>query len=285
MLKEFGLVSSRTQSLEIGDEFGRLTVVDVGTDIRTGRVYGVCRCVCGTLKKVRYDALTRGGAMSCGCLQVEASTTHGMTNSGHYGRWRHMMDRCYSPTHEKFAHYGGRGITVCDAWHDVAVYVAQLPRGYKKGAELDRIENDKGYEPSNVRWSTSKQNNDNRRNSVRLSLKGKTQSQKDWARELGVSDVMIHTRMKRLGWSEEKALSTPTLTLDRVVRKANKARWAGHETKGKPAPKTARRRLSVEYQGKPHTMADLSALCGISTKDLRRRIVELGWPVERAIVK
>ena len=283
MIETFGLLETRSTWVKVGDRFGRLTVVALGRQQNKAGVYAVCDCECGTQKKVRNDTLKSGAVLSCGCLQREASTTHGMTKSGHYGRWRHMMDRCYKPSNDKYSYYGGRGIMVCDAWHDVATYVAELPIGYYPGAELDRIDNDKGYEPGNVRWSTSKQNNDNRRNSVRLTFNGKTQSQKDWARQIGIKDSLIHERIHSLGWSVEKTLSTPKLTQDQVVHAASKVRWAGHDTKGKPAPKTTRRFRVVEHNGRTYTMAQLSELCGISAKNLHRRIVELGWDVGRAI--
>jgi hypothetical protein len=76
------------------------------------------------------------------------------------------MQRCYSPKSTDFEHYGGRGIKACDRWHSAKNFVADIkalgPRPSSKHS-LDRINNDGNYEPGNMRWATSKEQNDNRR--------------------------------------------------------------------------------------------------------------------------
>lgn len=284
MLLQFGLKPTRSKLVSIGDKFGRLIVLAVGSEPPRSRIKAVCGCSCGTVVAVRVESLLRDITVSCGCFHAEVVTTHGLTNSGHYGRWRHMMSRCFNPDDEAFKSYGGRGITVCEAWRTIEGFVAGLPDGYQAGAEMDRIDNDGHYAPGNVKWSTPKQNSNNRRSTTALTFRGETKTQREWASELGLDERQIHARIHRHGWTVERALSTPTASMDERVSKASAARWADHETKGKPQPKTARRRIVVEHQGRPHTMAELSLVCGISAKDLRRRIVELGWPVDRAVI-
>ena len=78
-----------------------------------------------------------------------------------------MLQRCENPKATKFRNYGGRGIKVCDRWHDFATFYADTiaeigPR--PKGTTLDRWPNNDGnYEPGNVRWATGAQQNNNRR--------------------------------------------------------------------------------------------------------------------------
>jgi hypothetical protein len=77
-----------------------------------------------------------------------------------------MLDRCENPAHHAYARYGGRGIRVCDRWHDVAVFVADIERWLgprPAGMTLDRIFNDHDYRLDNVRWATRKQQQQNRR--------------------------------------------------------------------------------------------------------------------------
>lgn len=152
MLERFGLIETSAKAIGVGERFGRLTVVAVGQVPGTYRYMAVCKCLCGgPLKAVRFDGLKNGAVVSCGCFWREKVTTHGVTNSGHYDRWRHMMDRCYNPDCASYESYGGRGIRVCDRWHDVGAFVADLPAGFEPGLEMDRIDNDGDYEPGNIR--------------------------------------------------------------------------------------------------------------------------------------
>jgi hypothetical protein len=101
------------------------------------------------------------------CYQKYSHRTHGI-KSDHpelYGLWNPMKQRCENPNRPKFADYGNRGIEVCDEWHDAGSFAKwALSHGYRKGLQLDRINNDGGYCPDNCRWVTPKQNSRNRRN-------------------------------------------------------------------------------------------------------------------------
>ena len=94
---------------------------------------------------------------------------HGYKHHPHYGRWKDLTDRCYSPNHKRFADYGGRGITVTPEWRRDAgpqAFCNWLDKNLgpcPEGMSIDRINNDGNYEPGNVRWATSKEQNDNSR--------------------------------------------------------------------------------------------------------------------------
>jgi hypothetical protein len=119
-----------------------------------------------------------------------------------------MMQRCYNPKHEAYPEYGGRGIEVCARWHDVANFIADVGER-PDNASIDRIENDKGYEPGNWRWSNPVEQANNTRQNVMLTHNGKTQTAAQWAREIGISAAALHNRLHKLNWSVEKALTTP----------------------------------------------------------------------------
>lgn len=82
-----------------------------------------------------------------------------------YPLWRAIVQRCEQETHPDYPRYGGRGIRLCEQWHDVRVFVAdleaeigprppdRLPNGHA-AFSLDRRDNDGNYEPGNVRWAT-----------------------------------------------------------------------------------------------------------------------------------
>lgn len=86
------------------------------------------------------------------------------SNKKQRARYNHMMDRCYRPDHPQFKDYGGRGITVCDAWiQSFEQFVNDIGEPPTPAHSLDRIDNDGNYEPSNVRWATRIEQQRNRR--------------------------------------------------------------------------------------------------------------------------
>jgi hypothetical protein len=75
-----------------------------------------------------------------------------------------MIRRCENPNDQAYPRYGGRGITVCPEWRaDFAAFLRDVGRRPNPELSIDRIDNDRGYEPGNVRWATAKQQANNRR--------------------------------------------------------------------------------------------------------------------------
>ena len=89
---------------------------------------------------------------------------HGKTKTSVYRTWCGMKRRCLSTDDKDYKNYGKRGITICDRWENsfIAFYQDMGDKPFPK-AQIDRINNDGNYEPSNCRWVTSKENCNNRR--------------------------------------------------------------------------------------------------------------------------
>lgn len=81
-----------------------------------------------------------------------------------YGRYSKMIRRCYNPSSEQYKYYGAKGIDVCQRWLDsFDNFLEDMEKSFKDGLELDRIDNDKGYNPENCEWVTHSENMLNRR--------------------------------------------------------------------------------------------------------------------------
>ncbi len=150
-----------------GLKFGRLRVLS-RVVVADNRPYWHCLCDCGTMITVRSKSLRSGNTKSCGCLHLETNrtnrVTHGMSYTPEYRIWCHMLGRCNNPKSSDFKYYGGRGIRVCNRWsQSFADFYSDVgPRPSPKHS-IDRINNDKNYEPINCKWSTHSEQMKNRR--------------------------------------------------------------------------------------------------------------------------
>ena len=206
----------RTDDL-IGRKFGKLLVVEraeMPVERKTEHhAYWNCLCECGKNHIARSSDLKSGTVKSCGCLQIEKNTKHGMRHDPLYSRWCNMKSRCHNPQNKRHPNWGGRGITVCERWRNdfKAFYedVSRLPNFGKKGYSLNRIDNDGNYEPNNVEWANDKTQSNNKRNNHILTYNGKTQTIAQWAEEIGISPSTLYNRIITLHWSAEKALTEP----------------------------------------------------------------------------
>jgi hypothetical protein len=154
----------------IGQSFGRLTVCERAPNRPSGKSRWICLCECGVEIVIDSRNLRSGRSRSCGCIRIEKlaamngdGATHGMHGSPTYITWRSMIGRCETPSNASFENYGGRGIAVCRRWREsFPDFLADM--GVRpEGKTLDRIDNERGYEPDNCRWATASEQMRNRR--------------------------------------------------------------------------------------------------------------------------
>ena len=93
---------------------------------------------------------------------------HGMINTPTYVSWTVMKSRCTDKNVLKYPSYGGRGIAFCTEWEFFINFYNDMG-DRPEGKTLDRIDNSKGYCKENCKWSTAKEQANNRRNSSKVS--------------------------------------------------------------------------------------------------------------------
>lgn len=191
-----------------GRRFGRLVVESDAPSRKRRARYLNCVCDCGGRKQIARGSLVTGCSTSCGCVAKERigalRRTHGMSNSGpEYKIWSQMIARCRG-----HKNYGARGIKVCERWLDVKNFLSDMgPRPSSKHS-IERRDNNGNYEPSNCFWATKDIQVSNTRRNVYFDVGGKKMTMKQAASAVGMEYGTLRGRLK-LGWSKEKALSTP----------------------------------------------------------------------------
>ena len=201
-----------------GTQFGRLTVLyrHDKRDTTNGRSYWVCRCSCGEETVVHQSNLKSGRTTSCGCLRKETATRNSTKHGGYYSRlyriWSNMMTRCYNPNHGCYEHYGNRGISVCPDWHKFENFQQwAVSNGYEGALTLERVDSASNYEPQNCRWATMKEQENNTRRNVRITINGITRTLSEWADLAELPYSLVWKRVRLRKWPIEKALNTPPL--------------------------------------------------------------------------
>lgn len=169
------------EEIKIGEQYGQWTVEECLREAG-GRWCSMwsCRCRCGRKRMLSDYMLTRYKRKDTkldyenGCRFCEDSyfdghpiLAQGNKRNSMYNRWIGIRNRCTKPKNDHYKNYGGRGITICKEWENDFMafynYVTQLDHYGEPERSLDRIDNDDGYKPGNVRWATAKEQANNTR--------------------------------------------------------------------------------------------------------------------------
>jgi len=161
----------------VGRKFGSVFVISEQKEKVNNKIIFLCLCICGNKFTSDGYNIRAEKVRHCGCLTsqnlVKARTTHGMSYSKEYRTWEHIKDRCLREGSKDYKDYGGRGISVCNDWiNSFKSFLDHVGVAPDSTHVIDRIDNDKGYEPGNVRWTTQKESSSNRRSSKRWNIFG-----------------------------------------------------------------------------------------------------------------
>lgn len=157
-----------------------------------------------------------------------------------------MKTRCFNKRHRQYKDYGGRGVTVCTRWLSFPNFYADMgpcPPGHT----IERKDNEKGYEPGNCVWATRSKQNRNRRQHRWITYDGETLMLAEWVERTGISKANLLHRLDEMGWSVEKALTTPTNS------ESCSRRW-------------------LEHNGQRHLLSHWAKLLGMHEDTLRNRL-------------
>lgn len=114
---------------------------------------------------------------------------HGLAKTKNWNVWQSMLQRCNNSNNKDYPNYGGRGIKVCEEWKEyINFYNWSMQNGYGDSVSIDRIDVNKSYEPSNCRWVTDKEQQNNKRNTIYVEYNNK---------EYTLSDLSEITDIKR----------------------------------------------------------------------------------------
>lgn len=199
-----------------GQVFYRLTVVKQVKRVKQTNQKAIrwwCQCSCGKIVNIVGHSLRRGLTKSCGCLHKETIRNnrfvHGNSRTPENRAWRGMIQRCTNPNNPAFKNYGGRGITICDEWrHDFMAFYNHVGKKPSSKHSIDRIDNNLGYFPNNVKWATRYEQNNNSRHNHIITVKNQTMTLTQWAIWAKISPKTLKRRI-HAGWSAEKAIFKP----------------------------------------------------------------------------
>ena len=243
----------------IGNQYGRLVVISRLPMYKHKLTYYFCICNCGKNTIVAGGSLKYNKTKSCGCYAIDKAkkrnTTHGLSHTKIHRVWEGMKQRCYYSKSKSYKNYGGRGIFICDEWlNDFELFYKWcVENNYNEGLHIDRIDNDKGYMPSNCRFVKPTQNNTNKRNTIYVEFKGEKVTLLSLSEKYNINyDTLWHR------------INSGQSVLDAVNRivKYNKRKY--------------------RFNGKTLNLKELASETGIKYKTLHKRINE-GWTLDRAI--
>lgn len=206
-----------------GRQFGAL-LCQRFVGVRKKHYYWLCLCRCGSEKILDSGHLLNGHTRSCGCekgamismAKRKAGPRQRHKRPPNYTIWASMVQRCVDANSSSYSRYGAMGVTVCDRWRygesgisGYECFASDMGARPSAAYSIDRIDTFSGYCKENCQWATRKTQSRNKRNTLYVELSGSRVPLKDACENLDLPYNTIFQRIKILGWSDHKALTTP----------------------------------------------------------------------------
>lgn len=200
----------------VGKKFNKLTVIEPIRYVdKRGKKhwFWLVECECGKRKIMRPRDIIVESSVSCGCYGKTKSPPNKTHNESHtrlHNIWLEMRRRCQKEYDPSYKRYGGRGITVCEAWENYEIFAKWArENGYAENLSIERKDVNKGYCPENCMWIPFSKQARNRTTTYWVEYQGDRMSLAEAAEKAGLPYKQVWYRINRSGWSVEKALSTP----------------------------------------------------------------------------
>jgi len=194
----------------VGCKYNRLVVTSYAHR-KNGKAYWNCLCDCKNTTVASGSNLVTGAVKSCGCAKKGCNIIHGKTGTVEYSTWARMRQRCYNELNLDYESYGGRGIIVCERWHDFENFLEDMGKRPNNKSSIDRIDNDGNYELSNCKWSSDSEQAINKRNTLFVVYRGERIRLKDLCRKLNKNYISIYKKTQYRDLNIEDAINTTLL--------------------------------------------------------------------------
>lgn len=203
-----------------GDKF----INDVGELEYLGQkspIKGIWRCFCGNIWNIPNSVIISQKTKSCGCYNKKIIDNKTKDNNiiYLYRLYGHIMSKCYNKNDKSYDDYGGRGIYFFNDWKSNSIkfvedIISEIKHRPTNKYSLDRIDNNKGYEPGNLRWATASEQARNRRSNKLITINNETKTIADWADIANIDQSLLSRRLK-YGCNEQNLL-LPTKTIKNI---------------------------------------------------------------------
>lgn len=227
-MKEFKPRQNRSKYASekwIGRKYGTLTVTGyINKEHNNGNHewWWMVKCECGNEKAMSPHSLITGKNSSCGCRKYktigEKVATHQQSHTRLHNIWTGINNRC-NPSNANSERYGARGIFVCNEWDNYEVFAEWAhSNGYTDNLTIERKDVNKGYSPDNCEWIPLGKQARNRRTTFWVTYNGHKMSLAEASELAGLPYKQVHYRIKKLGWTADRALSEPIYNPSKSLR-------------------------------------------------------------------
>lgn len=193
-----------------GQKFNFLTAIKFEYS-KNNKHFWLFKCDCGNEKVIGKTYVLTGHSKSCGCWKLQNNRTIGITHNQSKTRefkiWQGIKKRCLNRNCHTYKEYGGRSIMICDRWLiSFEYFLADMGHAPSELHSIDRIDNNGNYAPSNCRWVTRREQNNNTRKNRIFPYEGNNYTLSNLCDKLGLKYQLIYDRVTKLKWRIEDAI-------------------------------------------------------------------------------